>query len=108
MQERIPEIGLNIAWQYISQFQKASWEQQAQDLLHHIHKIEQPEGRHRSYIVLDPDRVEHRGIQQHEQEIIVGSDVDGDNNLMHNDLTRYNVVVSDDRILGVVDWGVAG
>lgn len=110
VQERIPGVGLNIAWQYISGPQKASFKQQARDILRQLHKIKSPaSNKRRSYIVPDPDPVDHRGIQDLERNIIFSdSNDDPDLNFMHNDFSQSNCIVDNGKIVGLVDWEMAG
>ena len=110
MQERIPGVGLNIAWQYISQSQKYSFKQQARDVLQKLRSAAPPaEITRRSYVVPDPDPVEHRGIQELEREILFAEDnEDSDLGFMHNDVSLSNLIVDNDRIVGLVDWEMAG
>lgn len=57
----------------------------------------------------DPDPVEHRGIQTLEREIIFAEDNrDPDLSFMHNDFSLSNTIVDNDRIVGLVDWEMAG
>lgn len=110
VQERIPGVGLNIAWQYISQSQKASFKEQARQMLQKLRTItpSREVGR-RSYIVPDPDPVQHRGIQEVEEEIITSDDgKDPDLSFMHNDVSLSNCIVDNDKIVGLVDWEMAG
>ncbi|KAI1479204.1 hypothetical protein F4774DRAFT_410279 [Daldinia eschscholtzii] len=110
IQERIPGVGLNIAWQYISQSQKASFKEQARQILQKLRTVTPPsEISRRSYIVPDPDPVHHRGIQEIEKEIILANDgEDVDLSFMHNDVTLSNCIVDNDQIVGLVDWEMAG
>ncbi|KAI3317824.1 hypothetical protein HD806DRAFT_357664 [Xylariaceae sp. AK1471] len=110
VQERIPGVGLNIAWQYISQSQKSSFKQQAREILQKLRTITPPaEISRRSYVVPDPDPVEHRGIQEFEREIIFAEENrDSEFNFMHNDFTLSNCIVDNDRIVGLIDWEMAG
>ncbi|KAI9712093.1 MAG: hypothetical protein M1820_001802 [Bogoriella megaspora] len=110
IQERIPGVGLNVAWQYLSQAQKESFKLQARNLLHRLQEIQPPSTQtHRSYLVPDPDPVEHRGIQTLEMDIIFGADNrNPDLSFMHNDLSPSNIIVDNDRIVGLVDWEMAG
>ncbi|KAF1994626.1 hypothetical protein P154DRAFT_526969 [Amniculicola lignicola CBS 123094] len=108
VQERIPGVGLNIAWQYISNTQKASFKQQARGVLRLLASI-QPPSPHRSYVVPDTDPVEHRGIQELERDLIFsGHNKDLDFSLMHNDFTLSNCIVDNDKLVGLVDWEMAG
>lgn len=56
VQERIPGVGLNIAWQYISAAQKQLFKEEARNILNNLHKI-QPlsSSTARSYIIPDAD-----------------------------------------------------
>jgi hypothetical protein len=63
----------------------------------------------RSYVVPDPDPVDHRGIQELERDIIFADDnIDPDCSFMHNDVSLSNLIVDDNRIAGLVDWEMAG
>jgi aminoglycoside phosphotransferase len=110
VQERIPGVGLNIAWQYISQSQKSSFKQQVREILQRLRTTISPaEISRRSYVVPDPDPVEHRGIQELERQIIFAEDnKDSDFSFMHNDASLSNCIVDDDRIVGLIDWEMAG
>ncbi|KAJ8132175.1 hypothetical protein O1611_g1447 [Lasiodiplodia mahajangana] len=110
VQERIPGIGLDVAWQYISELQKASCKEQARQMLQKLRTITPPrEINGRSYVVPDPEPVEHRGIQEIEKEIIFADNGnDTDISFMDNDVTKSNIIVDDDRIVGLVDWEMAG
>lgn len=108
MQERLPGVALAIAWEYLSQFQKASFKQQTQDYLRRIHTIKSPYPQRRSYIVPDSDPIEHRGILPLEENLMFGSNDDEDTSFMHNDLNISNIIVDNDKIVGVIDWEMAG
>lgn len=73
VQERIPGVGLNVAWRYLSPDQKHSFKQQIRAVLRKLHEI-QPGSTDtkvpRSYVVPDPDPVANRGIQTLERDII--------------------------------------
>ncbi|KAF1837236.1 hypothetical protein BDW02DRAFT_519448 [Decorospora gaudefroyi] len=112
VQERIPGVGLNIAWQYISQSQKQSFKHQVRDILQHLHTTIPPpaEFTRRSYVVPDPDPVSHRGIQERERNILFATDnnTDPDLGFMHKDVSLSNCIVDHDRIVGLIDWEMAG
>lgn len=110
VQERIPGVGLNIAWQYITKEQKHSFKQQARQVLRQLSQIKPPaECPSRSYAVPDPDPVSHRGIQDVEHAIIFSpNNEDADRCFMHNDFTLSNCIVDDDEIVALVDWEMAG
>ncbi|KAI1805464.1 hypothetical protein F4811DRAFT_224579 [Daldinia bambusicola] len=63
----------------------------------------------RTYIIPDPDPVHHRGIQEFEKEIILADNrKDTDLCFMHNDVSLSNCLVDNDKIVGLVDWEMAG
>lgn len=60
-------------------------------------------------MVPDPDPVEHRGIQELERDIIFAKDnTDTDLSFMHNDISLSNCIVDNDRVVGLIDWEMAG
>ena len=63
----------------------------------------------RSYVVPDADPVDHRGIQELERDLIFSDqNKDRDLSLMHNDFTTSNCIVNNDKLVGLVDWEMAG
>ncbi|KAF2453257.1 kinase-like domain-containing protein [Lineolata rhizophorae] len=120
VQSRIPGVTLNVAWPYLNSTQKASFKTQARRLLRLWHGIPSPFARP-SYIVPDSDPVRHRNITELERSILFGDasvteqqsngfDQRGtvDLGLAHNDFNESNIVVANDRIIGVIDWEMAG
>ena len=121
-------MGLNVAWQYLSKPDKASFKQQARDILRILHRIKPPvasSSKKPSYLVPDPDPVLHRGIQELENEILFspspycfpltgsGAEADvekeeEDIGFTHNDFQESNIIVNDGKIVGVIDWEMAG
>ncbi|KAK3987475.1 hypothetical protein QBC44DRAFT_400116 [Cladorrhinum sp. PSN332] len=56
VQERIPGVGLNVAWPYLSQEQKEAFRQQAREILGQLHVAKPTDGRRaRSHVVPDPN-----------------------------------------------------
>ena len=111
IQERIPGVGLNVAWPYLSPGQKQSFKQQARRLLQSLRKVKtlavltNP-----SYVVPDPNPVQNRGIQEAERDILFGQAEDRNTDLclMHNDFQPSNIIVNNDKIVGLIDWEMAG
>ena len=78
-------------------------------MLKRMHAIKPSSHCCRSYVVSDPDAIAHRGIQDLEHEIIFSErNNDPDVAFMHNDLCKSNIIVDKDKIVGVVDWEMAG
>lgn len=74
-----------------------------------------------SYVMPDDDPIRHRGITEVEYNLLFGrvSKTDGNLNgdqekrneilsFMHNNLNESNIIVNNDKIVGLVDWEMAG
>ncbi|KAJ5382878.1 hypothetical protein N7517_000789 [Penicillium concentricum] len=85
-------------------------EVQAREILRQLHDIT-PVDKYqiRSHFVSDPDILTNGRIQPLERDILF-SDMNHDPgmNFMHNDLTMSNLIVDDDKIVGLIDWEMAG
>ncbi|KAI1425717.1 kinase-like domain-containing protein [Xylaria sp. FL1777] len=111
IQERIPGVGLNVAWPYLSPAQRASFKQQARQLLRRIHSIKPITGQHQGHqhVVPDPNILTNRRINSLEKEILFSTPRnDTDVGFMHNDFTTSNCIVDNDKIVGIIDWEMAG
>jgi len=103
----MPGVGLNIAWQYLSLAQTSNFKSQARNILRHLQRLKSPHPRP-SYVVPDANPVEHRGVQELEQQLVFHSQQDTDLCFMHNDFSLSNTIVDNDRIVALVDWEMAG
>lgn len=115
VQERIPGVGLNVAWRYLPAPAKLSFKEQAREVLRALHAMRAaPDhaqcGGRPGYVVADPDPVTNRGIQPLERDILLGDERTPQDRytLMHNDLSQSNLIVDRGRIVAVVDWEMAG
>ncbi|KAG6094053.1 hypothetical protein E4U31_004632 [Claviceps sp. LM219 group G6] len=110
VQERLPGVGLSVAWAYLSQDQKESFKQQARTILRELHAVKPTDGRRtRSYVVQDPNILSNGRILAQEGEILFSdANTDPDMSFMHNDLNTSNIIVDNDKITGLVDWEMAG
>ncbi|KAJ6143230.1 hypothetical protein N7471_002683 [Penicillium samsonianum] len=110
VQERLPGVSLTVAWPYLSQSQKESFQQQARDILRQLQSIK-PTNRSqiRPHVVPDPNILINGRIQPLEGDILFpNTKTDPDMSFMHNDFTESNCIVDDDKIVGLVDWEMAG
>ncbi|EPS34137.1 hypothetical protein PDE_09099 [Penicillium oxalicum 114-2] len=110
IQERLPGVALSVAWPYLSGSQKQSFKEQARKILRQLHTIKPFDGRRaRSHVVQDPNIFSNGRINPLEGEIIL-SDINNDADLsfMHNDFTQSNCIVDNDKIVGLIDWEMAG
>ncbi|KAH9901770.1 kinase-like domain-containing protein [Xylariomycetidae sp. FL2044] len=110
VQERIPGVGLNVAWPYLSSSQRESFKQQARRILRQLHAVKPTHGRKsRGHVVPDPNILTNGRVNPREADILFGeTDADPDMGFMHNDLTPSNLIVDNDKIVGVIDWEMAG
>ncbi|KAI9676826.1 MAG: hypothetical protein M1817_006665 [Caeruleum heppii] len=110
VQERLPGIGLNVAWPYLSRSQREDFKRQARELLRQLHTIKPTDGRRaRCHVVQDPNILTNGRINPLEGEILFSTgNVDPDLSFMHNDFTESNCIVDNDKIIGLVDWEMAG
>ncbi|KAJ3492976.1 hypothetical protein NLG97_g5022 [Lecanicillium saksenae] len=113
VQERIPGVGLNVAWRYLPAQEKMAFRCQARKLLKALCAVQ---GKGSSYVVANPDPVANRGIQTLERDILFANCGEGNGGaarhgicaLLHNDLSQSNLIVRDGKIVAVVDWEMAG
>lgn len=110
VQERLPGVGLTVAWPYLSLGQKELFKQQARRILRQLHAIKPTEGRQaRSHVVQDPNVLSNGRIQALEGDILFSNtNADPDRGFMHNDFSLSNCIVDSDKIVGLVDWEMAG
>ncbi|CAG7943246.1 unnamed protein product [Penicillium salamii] len=110
VQERLPGVALAVAWPYLSQRQLDSFKRQAQEILRQLHSIKPSDGRQvRSHLVPDPKVRSNGRIQPLEGEILFSeTNTDSDMSFMHNDFDVSNCIVEDDKIVGLIDWEMAG
>lgn len=116
MQERIPGVGLNVAWRYLSSAEKRSFKSQAREVLKALYTIKASSDAPNcglGYVVPDPDPVTNRGIQALERDILfankdAAAGTDDVYALLHNDLSQSNLIVDQGKIVAVVDWEMAG
>lgn len=110
VQERLPGVSLTFAWPYLSQGQKEAFKQQAREILRQLHAVKPTDGRQtRSHIVQDPNILSNGRIHALEGDILFSdTNNDPDMSFMHNDFTESNCIVDNDRIVGLIDWEMAG
>lgn len=110
VQERLPGVGLCVAWPYLSREQKNSYKEEARKILRQLHTIKPPKKlQDRSHVVPDPNILINGRINPLEGDILFSStNNDPDMSFMHNDFTESNCIVDKDTIVGLIDWEMAG
>lgn len=107
---RLPGVGMNVAWPYLSQGQREAFKRQSREVLRQLHAVKPTDGRQiRSHVVRDPNILSNGRIPALEGDILFSStNTDLDLSFMHNDFSDSNVIVDNDKIVGVIDWEMAG
>ena len=110
VQERLPGVTLGVAWPYLSQSQKESFKEQSREIIRQLHAIKPSNScQARSHVVRDPNIFSNGRINPLEREILFSdTNTDPDMSFMHNDFTQSNCIVDNDRIVGLIDWEMAG
>ncbi|XXG97043.1 hypothetical protein Hte_003337 [Hypoxylon texense] len=109
--ERIPGVGLNIAWPGLDEGEKRYFKQQARDILRALRDTEGTNlgpFRPRNYAFRDPAPLTNGRIQPLEAEILFSKNNDPDLGFMHNNFTMSNCIVDNDKIVGLINWEMAG
>ncbi|KAI4860806.1 hypothetical protein F4820DRAFT_452550 [Hypoxylon rubiginosum] len=112
VQERVPGESLNVACWKIDDGQLRVFKQQARDILRALRDVTTRDGRivrARDYVVRDPNILTNGRIQPLEADILFSKDNDDpDMGFMHNDFTMANCIVKNDKIVGLINWEMAG
>jgi len=105
MQSRIEGVALAVAWPYLTLTQKNSFKNQARQIVQMFRTLKGPP----QYVVVDNDPVVNKGITQQEADILFPpTPSDLELGFSHNDLQPSNIIVKDDKIVGIIDWEMAG
>lgn len=70
-------------------------------------KLRTLQGPHQ-YLVPDPDPLVNKGLTSDEVSRLLGNNPPKQSYFAHNDLQPSNIIVHNDRIVGVIDWEMAG
>jgi hypothetical protein len=110
IQERLPGVALSVAWPYLSQSEKQSFKEQARLILRQLHTVKPTDRRQvRSHVVQDPYILSNGRINPLEGAILFSdTNTDLDMSFMHNDFTQSNCIVDNGKIVGLIDWEMAG
>jgi Ser/Thr protein kinase RdoA (MazF antagonist) len=104
MQRRIKGVALNVAWPYLTPTQKSSFKKEAREIVHKLRTLKGPH----QYVVPDPNPQVNKGLTADEVSRLLGHNPPKESYFAHNDLQPSNIIVHNDRIVGVIDWEMAG
>ncbi|KAJ5155796.1 hypothetical protein N7492_008599 [Penicillium capsulatum] len=108
VESRIPGVTLDVAWRYLNVRQIEIFKNQCRQILQHLEAID-PSLDEPSYVC--------RGLNSqtplpgHEQEhsiLFAAKDAEEELRLAHNDLVPANIIVSNDRVVGIKGWRQSG
>ncbi|CAI7627785.1 unnamed protein product [Penicillium manginii] len=108
VESRVPGVSLDVAWRYLSTEQVATFKNQCRQLLQHISIIDPPPPEP-SYVCRGLNTQTPPPGRETEQSILL-AEKGADENLSftHNDLIPANIIVKDDRIVGITGWRESG
>lgn len=108
VESRVPGVSLDVAWRYLSAEQIAIFKNQGRQLLQHLRAIGPPPNEP-SYVCRGLNTQTPAPGCETEKSILFAENGVGENLFFtHNNLVPENVVVKDDRIVGLVGWRESG
>ncbi|KAJ5234995.1 uncharacterized protein N7469_004163 [Penicillium citrinum] len=108
VESRVPGVSLDVAWRYLSKEQIAMFKNQCRQLLQILRTIDPPSNEP-SYVCRGLNTQAPPQGHEPEQSVLFAKKSTGENLLfMHNNLTPANIVVKDDRIVGITGWRESG
>ncbi|CRG85876.1 Set1 complex component spp1 [Talaromyces islandicus] len=109
VETRIPGVSLEVAWNYLSEFQKQDFKRQCQHILRRLATIDEQPPLSPSYISRDLNTVPQPDIPDVERDILFAPREGGEELIfVHNDMTRSNIILDDDRVVGILGWRQSG
>lgn len=108
VESRIPGVSLEVAWRYLTEQQRGDFKQRCRHVLQRLATAgSSPDGP--SYVCRGLNLQIPPHIQEPEQNILFSvKSEDEDLCLVHNDMSRANIVVNDDQIVGILGWRQSG
>ncbi|KAJ5174503.1 uncharacterized protein N7482_000380 [Penicillium canariense] len=108
VESRIPGVSLDVAWRYLSTEQIDIFKNQCRQIVQHLGMID-PASDEPSYVCRGLNSQIPPSIQDQERKILFAEKASEEElNLAHNDLVPANIIVKDDRIVGVTGWRQSG
>ncbi|EEP82679.1 predicted protein [Uncinocarpus reesii 1704] len=105
----IPGVPLGAVWSSLSVEQKASFKAQVRDIARRLYRIK-PSSSTPSYVAQSNSPEGDTNLCRDGHDILFGntSTESGDLGLSHNDLMPSNIIVNNDKVVGIVGWSNAG
>ncbi|GAD94415.1 PHD transcription factor, putative [Paecilomyces variotii No. 5] len=108
VESRIPGVSLDVAWRYLTAEQRRSFKEQSRNVIKSLQMADSSSDEP-SYVCRGLNHQTPAGTHQRERDILFEeSKKDEDFCLVHNDMVRSNMVVKDDKIVGIIGWRQCG
>ncbi|KAI1136792.1 hypothetical protein F5Y05DRAFT_104355 [Hypoxylon sp. FL0543] len=115
VESRIPGVALNVAWPYLTEKQRAEFKAETRRLIKLLNLKTPPPYENRTvpcYALRTGDPVGIGLVSQEEYNILFYAKAPHEDvseiGFQHNDLDPSNIIVDDDKIVGLIDWETAG
>lgn len=108
VESRIPGVSLDVAWRYLSAEQIDVFKNQCRQIIHNLSTID-PSSNEPSYVCRGLNSQSPPPGQEQERSILFSEkDPEEELSLTHNDLVPSNIIVRNDRIVGIAGWRSCG
>lgn len=108
VESRIPGVSLEVAWKYLTAEQVKSFKQQCRHILQRLGAVDFPE-EGPSYVCGGLNSQLQPNTEKREREILFEQSAEKDDLcFVHNDMVRSNIIINDDRVVGLLGWRQCG
>ncbi|GMG33885.1 unnamed protein product [Aspergillus oryzae var. brunneus] len=108
VESRIPGVSLEVAWRYLSTEQINKFKQECRQILEHMASID-PAPDSPSYVCSGLNSQLPPEIQEMEKDVLFQEKMEDEILcLVHNNMTPSNIIVNDDRVVGIIGWRHSG
>lgn len=108
VESRIPGVSLEVAWRYLTAEQVNGFKEQCHRILQRLGALGSSDNGP-SYVCHELNGQSHPDSGESERDILFEQG-DGEHDLYftHNDMARSNIIVKDDRVVGLLGWRQSG
>lgn len=108
VESRIPGVSLEVAWRYLTAGQISTIKQQCRRIIQRLAEVERASNGP-SYVCSGLNSQSQPDMPEQEKKILFKEKGEDDHLcLVHNDMVRPNIIVKDDRVVGVAGWRQCG
>lgn len=108
VESRIPGVSLEVAWRYLTGEKINMLKQQCRNIIQRLGSVD-PTSHGPSYVCSGLNSQPRHDIENREKEILFEEKGEHENLcLVHNSMVRSNIIVRDDRVIGILGWRQSG